>query len=73
MILFGYDSLAAFIETNFELKQLGYSRDEVFTMIPWERQVEIQLIKQKQKQESEYAKDQANLMKDINTAMARKR
>lgn len=55
----GYDSLANYFKTNFQLMHHHkYNITELENMIPWERFVYIDMIKQIVKDENEKTRDQ---------------
>lgn len=49
-----HNSLLKYLKTNFELKSMyNYTYSEIENMIPWERDVVIDLIKQKLEEEKD--------------------
>jgi hypothetical protein len=58
--MLGYDSLMNFFKTNFSLMQHHkYSLSDIEHMMPWEKFVYIDLLKQYIKSQDEVARDQA--------------
>jgi hypothetical protein len=58
--MLGYDSLMNFFKTNFSLMQHHkYSLSDIEHMMPWEKFVYIDLLKQYIKSQDELARDQA--------------
>lgn len=57
--MFGYDNLANYYKTNFNLMQFHkYSLSDIENMMPWERFLYIDLLKAHIKQENERLRDQ---------------
>lgn len=57
--MMGYDSLMGYFKTNFALMHHHkYSLTEIESMIPWERFVYIDLLKQHVKDENDKIRDQ---------------
>jgi len=60
--MLGYDKLDNFFKTNFSLvHHHKYSLSDVESMMPWERQIYVELIKEHIKQMEEKRRDQAAL------------
>lgn len=58
--MLGYDSLMSHFKTNFVLMDdRNYSLSDLENMIPWERLVYMDMLKQKLKKQSEEDRDQA--------------
>jgi len=58
--MLGYDTLMNYFKTNFVLMDdRNYSLYDIETMIPWERLVYMDLLRQKVKKQSEENRDQA--------------
>lgn len=58
--MLGYDSLMNYYKTNFSLMQHHkYSLSDIDNMIPWEKFIYIDMLKQYIKQQEDLAKDQA--------------
>ena len=58
--MLGYDTLMNFFKTNFSLMQHHkYSLSDIENMMPWEKFVYIDLLKQYIKAQDELARDQA--------------
>lgn len=56
--MLGYDNLSNYFKTNFALMQHHkYSLSDLEYMIPWERQVYMDLIKQYLKKQAEEQRD----------------
>ena len=63
-IIFGYDTLGNYFQTNFALMQHHkYSLTELDNMIPWERQVYIDMLVQFLEEEKERLKAQQQARK----------
>lgn len=59
--MFGYDTLANHYKSNFNLMQFHkYSLSDIESMIPWERILYIELLREHVKAENEKARDIAN-------------
>lgn len=57
--MFGYDTLSNFFKTNFNLMQFHkYSLSDLENMIPWERHLYIDLLKEHIKLENERRRDE---------------
>lgn len=62
--MLGHDSLMNYFKTNFALVQHHkYSLSEIESMIPWERMIYIELLKNFLKEQDEKLRDQASTMK----------
>jgi hypothetical protein len=62
--MLGYDNLANYYKTNFALMQHHkYSLAELEDMIPWERYIYIDLLKEYIRKEEEKARDRATQIK----------
>ena len=62
--MLGYDTLMNFFKTNFSLMQHHkYSLSDIENMMPWEKFVYIDLLKQYIKAQQEQQRDQAAMMK----------
>lgn len=62
--MLGYDTLMNFFKTNFSLMQHHkYSLSDIENMMPWEKFVYIDLLKQYIKAQQEQQRDQAATMK----------
>jgi len=62
--MLGYDSLMNYFKTNFALMQHHkYSLMELEEMMPWERQLYVDLLKQHLKEMEQQARDQAMINK----------
>ena len=62
--MLGYDSLMNYYRTNFSLMQHHkYSLHEIENMIPWEKFIYVDMLKQYIKQQEDLARDQANQRK----------
>ena len=62
--MLGYDTLMNFFKTNFSLMQHHkYSLSDIENMMPWEKFVYIDLLKQYIKAQQEQQRDQAAAMK----------
>ena len=62
--MLGHDSLMNYFKTNFALVQHHkYSLSELESMIPWERMIYIELLKNFLKEQDEKLRDQASTMK----------
>ena len=60
--MFGYDNLMNYFKTNFALMQHHkYNLNDLENMIPWERLVYIDLLKNFIKQEEERIKEQRQI------------
>ena len=60
--MFGYDNLMNWYKTNFNLIQFHkYSLGDIENMMPWERQLYIDLLREHIKAENEKARDQQAL------------
>lgn len=58
--MLGYDSLMNFFKTNFSLMQHHkYSLTDIENMMPWEKFVYVDMLKQYIKSEEERIRDQA--------------
>jgi hypothetical protein len=58
--MFGYDNLMNFFRTNFNLIHIHkYSLSDIENMVPWERLLYIDLLKQKIHDDAEAAKEAA--------------
>lgn len=58
-MIFGHDSLQNYYTTNFNLMQHHkYSLTEIENMLPWEREIYINLLIQYMKEENERIKQQ---------------
>ena len=63
-IIFGYDTLGNYFQTNFALMQHHkYSLTELDNMIPWERQVYIDMLEKFLEEEKERLKAQQQARK----------
>lgn len=63
-IIFGYDTLGNYFQTNFALMQHHkYSLTELDNMMPWERQVYIDMLVQFLEEEKERLKAQQQARK----------
>jgi 3-methyladenine DNA glycosylase AlkD len=70
--MLGYDSLMNYFKTNFSLMQHHkYSLHEIENMIPWEKFIYIDMLKQYIKQQEDIARDQA-AQKKIQASMRKK-
>lgn len=57
--MFGYDSLANYYKTNFNLMQFHkYSLSDIENMLPWERFLYIDLLKIHIEEQNQKLKDQ---------------
>lgn len=57
--MFGYDNLANYYKTNFNLMQFHkYSLSDVENMLPWERFLYIDLLKVHIEEQNQKARDQ---------------
>jgi hypothetical protein len=57
--MFGYDNLKNFYSTNFALVQHHkYSLSDIENMMPWERQVYLDMLKEHIRQQEEQRRDQ---------------
>lgn len=62
--MLGHDSLVNFYKTNFNLMQIHkYSITELENMIPWERSVYIDLLKEHIREQNEKQRDLQNMRK----------
>lgn len=62
--MLGYDSLTNHFRTNFALMHMHkYSLTELDNMIPWEKAVYLDLLKDHIRQQEEAARDRAMLKK----------
>lgn len=62
--MLGYDNLGNHYKTNFALMHHHkYSLAELENMIPWERYLYLDMIKQYVREQEERARDQAAMMK----------
>lgn len=62
--MLGHDSLMNYYKTNFALVQHHkYSLSEIESMIPWERMIYIELLKEFIKEQDQKLRDQAATMK----------
>lgn len=60
--MLGYDKLMNFFKTNFALVQHHkYSLNDIENMIPWERQIYLELLKAHIKEIEDQRRDQATL------------
>lgn len=60
--MLGHDSLINFYKTNFNLMQIHkYSITELENMIPWERSVYIDLLKEHIREQNEKQRDLQNM------------
>lgn len=60
--MLGHDSLGNFYKTNFNLMQIHkYSITELENMIPWERSVYIDLLKDHIREQNEKQRDLQNM------------
>lgn len=60
--MLGHDSLVNFYKTNFNLMQIHkYSITELENMIPWERSVYIDLLKEHIQEQNEKQRDLQNM------------
>jgi hypothetical protein len=60
--MLGHDSLANFYKTNFNLMQIHkYSITELENMMPWERSLYIDLLKEHIKEENQKQRDLQNM------------
>lgn len=60
--MLGHDSLVNFYKTNFNLMQIHkYSITELENMIPWERSVYIDLLKEHIREQNEKQRDLQNM------------
>jgi len=58
-MMFGYDNLVNWYKTNFNLMQFHkYSLSDLENMIPWERHLYIDLLKDHVKKENERIRDE---------------
>jgi 3-methyladenine DNA glycosylase AlkD len=58
--MLGYDSLMNYFKTNFSLMQHHkYSLSDIENMIPWEKFIYVDMLKQYIKQQEDIARDQA--------------
>ena len=58
--MLGYDTLTNYFQTNFSLMQHHkYSLKEIESMMPWEKFIYIDMLKQYVKQQVDLARDQA--------------
>jgi 3-methyladenine DNA glycosylase AlkD len=70
--MLGYDSLMNYFKTNFSLMQHHkYSLHEIENMIPWEKFIYIDMLKQYIKQQEDIARDQA-AQKKVQASMRKK-
>lgn len=61
-MIFGHDSLQNYYTTNFNLMQHHkYSLTEIENMLPWEREIYINLLIQYMKEENERIKQQQQM------------
>ena len=62
--MFGYDKLMNYYKTNFSMMQHHkYSLTEIEEMLPWERFIYIDMLKEHLKQLEEQHRDQMSAMK----------
>lgn len=62
--MFGYDNLKNYFETNFALMHMHkYSLSDLDGMLPWERHVYLDLLKEHIKQQEEVRRDREVLAK----------
>jgi hypothetical protein len=62
--MLGYDNLMNYFKTNFSLMQHHkYSLSEIENMVPWEKFIYIDLLKQYIKQEEEMQRDREAQLK----------
>lgn len=60
--MLGHDKLENYYKTNFALMQHHkYSLSDLESMMPWERYIYIDLLKEFIKEQEQKARDQANL------------
>jgi len=60
--MMGYDGLVNFYKTNFNLVQFHkYTLQDIENMIPWERHLFVDLLKEHIEAENEKARDQENI------------
>lgn len=65
-MMFGYDNLMNHYKTNFALMQYHkYSLTELEGMIPWERFIYIDLLKEHLKEQEQKMKDQMAINKRV--------
>jgi hypothetical protein len=53
----GHDSLENHLKTNFNLRSMGWSFTEIDDMVPWERTLYLDLMRQKIHNEAERERD----------------
>ena len=59
-IIFGHDNLINFIRVNFDLKKShNYSMEEIENMLPWERQIHVDMIRAQVRVENERNREMA--------------
>lgn len=64
LILLGYDNLMNHYKTNFNLMQFHkYALGDLENMIPWERNLYIDLLKQHIKEENEKMREKETLLR----------
>lgn len=62
--MFGYDNLMNFYKTNFNLMQFHkYTLSDLEGMIPWERHLYIDLLKEHIKKENERIRDEKSMQR----------
>lgn len=62
--MFRYDNLMNYYKTNFNLQKFHhYSLTELDNMVPWEKHLYIDMIKQYVKEQNEKARDAASLIR----------
>lgn len=60
--MLGHDSLANFYKTNFNLMQIHkYSITELENMVPWERSIYIDLLKEYIQEQNQKQRDLQNM------------
>jgi len=63
-MMFGYDNLMNFYKTNFNLMQFHkYTLSDLEGMIPWERHLYIDLLKEHIKKENERIRDEKSMQR----------
>lgn len=59
--MLGHDNLLNYMSTNFNMvKHHGYDHEAMEDMMPWEREVYVQLVINHLKEENEQMRQQAN-------------
>jgi hypothetical protein len=72
--MFGYDNLMNHYQTNFSLMQHHkYSLTELEHMIPWERHMYVDMLKDFLRAKEEAEKERANKLKNARNAEIRRR